>query len=139
MVYMNSTKKRDRTEYSKDYYQKNREKIMEKSREYRKTKAYQLNREKRRKHALELNNKNKKAIIKLLGTKCCFCESEEMICYHEIHGKPHPKNLSYIRNHPEDFIAMCHHCHCALHHLLHSKNLNIETFMKMLIALRYQR
>lgn len=105
------------------FYRKNREKMLAKRREY-----YYKNKEKARKYGREYSKKLKKELVKLLGSKCIVCSSQKLVCFHEIHGKKHPLNYSYVKNHIEDFVCLCYRCHKTVHQIAN----NIEKIEKYL-------
>lgn len=134
--------------FRKENYAKNREKLREKAREayyrdreknLRRMKKYRnrnheerkrkrrmnyaTNVEKYRKYQREWSKKRRKEVEKIIGTQCLICGSTKKVCFHEIHGKPHPHaRYRYVLNHPEDFVPLCFDCHEALHRYVKIKN-----------------
>jgi hypothetical protein len=94
-----------------DYYKKNKEKILE------------------QKRLKDIEFKRK--LCELVGDKCVICGSTKRLCYHEIHGKPHPSR-KYVLDHYKDFVALCSGCHVGLHRFLRRGKINIELLVQLL-------
>jgi len=85
---------------SKDYYWKNKDRIL-----IRERKRHKEKREKLRKLAKQI-----------IGDRCIICNRiPRKILFHEIHSKKHQSGYHFILQHPEDFVPMCTSCHRGLH------------------------
>lgn len=93
------TRKEYMKEWGKEYRRRNKERINNNQREYRK--------------------KQRQKIDDVLGIKCIICgctlKDRKRSALHEIHGEEHSYSLSYILNHIDDFVRMCIRCHYTLH------------------------
>lgn len=71
--------------------------------------------------------------LKHIGSICVVCGSSEKICFHEIHGKRHEKDLSYVKNNSKDFIPLCSNHHNVLH-MIQREAKNIEKIRELLAS-----
>lgn len=98
-------------ECQREYHQKHKKEINERRRE-------------RYKNMKKKREKKKNKILRLIGNKCVNCESKTNLCFHEVHGKDHPRSssyfakLNYIIQHYKDFAPLCRSCHNHLHILI---------------------
>ena len=66
--------------------------------------------------------------------KCSLCTtSNGRLEFHEIHGKKHPLNPVYIRDHIKDFTLLCKQCHEATHWAKEKLGFNFDEFKKLVI------
>lgn len=69
--------------------------------------------------------KEKAQIVGIIGSKCQICGSIWNLRYHEIYGKPHECELSYILQHSTDFVCLCQKHHALLHFYNQVKKLSL--------------
>lgn len=118
--------------YSANYYQKNRQKLLNYRKNYylthtdrykklTKTRLSKLavDKEYKQEIALKLLSWKEKCKLKvqqILGFQCALCGSTKgRLEYHEIHGKRHTESFAYILKHIKDFIPLCWKCHRTIH------------------------
>jgi hypothetical protein len=123
-------------QYNQDYYQKNKEHILKRFKErYHDPNSgtresvlnYQEGYRDRNREQIRARDrdklKNLKAQVEQLFKKeCIICgETKGKMDLHEVHGKPHSnswrKKYTYILEHKEDFVWLCHDCHSTVHKL----------------------
>ena len=122
--------KKDEKQRNERYYRENKEKHKVRNRDY-----YRHHKKESRERGRRNYWKAKAKVIKLLGSCCVLCASEENVLYHEIYGRDHYKSPWYILKHIEDFIPICVNCHNAIHHL--SKiEVNEKKLLKLLQTLK---
>lgn len=126
------TQTQKQKDYSKDYYQKNRQRMLDYRKNYylthkdrykklTETRLSKLAIDKEYKKDIaqklrEWTQKCKLQVQQILGSKCVLCGSTKgRIEYHEIHGKPHTESFSYILKHIKDFVPLCWKCHRTIH------------------------
>ena len=117
-------------ERCRKYYSKNREKSLNREKEWYYYNKYQL---------LERRQKLMAKARKLIGDKCLFCGKlwnpslPKLFAFHEIYGKKHELCPQIHLKHPEDFIPLCFHCHRMLGRLKMAKdNGKLEIVLKFL-------
>ncbi len=103
-------------EHYAEYNKERRKYDKVKSRIYQRMymKEYNKRPENREKHRA-YNNRRRNEIKKKIGSICSICGNDKHITFHEVHGKIHPTNNKYYREHLEDFAPLCIHCHKILH------------------------
>jgi hypothetical protein len=74
----------------------------------------------------KLRQKQRRAVLDLLGGKCVLCnrkDSETKLIVHQRFGKPH--GTSYVRmlTHMEDFVVLCLPHHSMVHRLKNTERL----------------
>lgn len=104
-------------------------KDLEKYKDWRKKNRLHSN-----KWSKEYEQKCRKECEELIGNRCIICGSLNSICFHEIHGKKHPRHGCSIRHHSQDFIPICKRHHIALHLLIEAQKLGV--FDKVLELLK---
>jgi len=97
-----------RSEYWKDQPKSDRAKSMNK-----RFNSYIQKRKARDKKVLEREN-----LLKVIGDKCLICGSKKRLFLHEVYGKKHPSDYSYILSHAKDFVPLCYKCHMSVHWLM---------------------
>ena len=66
------------------------------------------------------------------GITCSLCNGKsKRMCLHEIHGKSHSRNPSYILRHLVDFRILCWKCHAMIHRFLNGE-IEIEKFLELI-------
>jgi len=117
-----------RRKQMREFYYKNRERILRKNRKWRrenKDKVREINRKYRLKLKLEIEQ--------IFGKSCKICgEKKTRMIIHEIHGKDHNYGKKYILEHSEDFILLCYSCHLLIHILA-------EVFDKIEICIKFAK
>lgn len=81
--------KYERSEYWKDQPKSDKVKLMNK-----RFNSYVYKRKAREKRALE-----RKKLLKIIGDKCLICDSKKRLFLHEVYGKKHSLDYSYILSH----------------------------------------
>jgi len=139
-----------RRKYLKEWYQKNKEKILEQQRKYREThpdkRTYKDRKSKnpekflkqRREYMSRYIQELRRRIENLIGNKCILCGENKKLCFHEIYGKNHYiicksysncTTLKYILKNIKDFVPLCRQCHKCLH--LYKKIKNTKKFKEL--------
>lgn len=70
-----------------------------------------------------------KELRKIFDSLCDLCKnSDDRLEFHEKNGNEHPLNPVYIRDHIEDFVLLCKHCHEATHWAMSKLNIKYSAF-----------
>ena len=126
----------NRQEYTKKYYQENKEKLKKyKRKEYQEHKEkYRERRNKNRQRYNEKAKSQRNQALTLYKNRCFFCRvSKKRLVFHEKSGKPHPSKVApFVLKNPDDFSLLCIPCHKAVHWVMKYLRLSWEEILSYL-------